>query len=78
VRGACGTNLGLTGIRLELNTIGSSEERARFREQLIKYLEGKVESLDADGKRRMYTNPLRVLDSKNPAGSGRAASTRPR
>ncbi|MBK8064100.1 MAG: histidine--tRNA ligase [Betaproteobacteria bacterium] len=59
--------LGLTGIRLELNTIGSSEERARFREQLIKYLEGKVESLDADGKRRMYTNPLRVLDSKNPA-----------
>ena len=58
--------LGLEGIRLELNTIGTAEERARFREELVKYLEARVDSLDADGKRRMYTNPLRVLDSKNP------------
>ena len=58
--------LGLEGIRLELNTIGSSEERARHRVELIKFLETKVDALDADAKRRMHTNPLRVLDSKNP------------
>ena len=58
--------LGLEGLRLELNSIGSLEERARYRGELIKYLETRVESLDADAKRRMHTNPLRVLDSKNP------------
>jgi histidyl-tRNA synthetase len=58
--------LGLDGIRLEINTIGSSEERGRHRGELIKYLESKEASLDADAKRRMHTNPLRVLDSKNP------------
>jgi len=59
--------LGLDGIRLELNTIGSSAERAAFRVELIRYLEAHVESLDADAKRRMHSNPLRVLDSKSPA-----------
>ena len=59
--------LGLGGIRLELNTIGSSEERARFRVELIAFLESRADALDADAKRRMHTNPLRVLDSKNPA-----------
>ncbi len=59
-------SLGLEGIRLELNSIGSAEERARYRTELIAYLEKKVEALDADAKRRMHTNPLRVLDSKNP------------
>ena len=58
--------LGLEGIRLELNSIGSAEERARYRGELIGYLETRIESLDADAKRRMHTNPLRVLDSKNP------------
>lgn len=58
--------LGLTDVRLELNTIGSAEERARHRGELIAYLETKVDALDADAKRRMHTNPLRVLDSKNP------------
>ena len=58
--------LGLDGIRLELNSIGSSEERVRYRGDLIKFLETKVESLDGDAKRRMHTNPLRVMDSKNP------------
>jgi histidyl-tRNA synthetase len=58
--------LGLEGIRLELNSIGSAEERARYRGELIQYLEKKVASLDEDAKRRMHTNPLRVLDSKNP------------
>jgi len=58
--------LGLEGLRLELNTIGSSEERARYRSELIRHLEANVDRLDADAKRRLHTNPLRVLDSKNP------------
>ena len=59
-------DLGISGLRLELNTIGASEERARYRQALIAYLEQHIDALDADAKRRMYTNPLRVLDSKNP------------
>ena len=58
--------LGLEGIRLELNSIGSSDERARHRVELVSFLETKIEALDADAKRRLHTNPLRVLDSKNP------------
>jgi histidyl-tRNA synthetase len=58
--------LGLQGIRLELNTIGSPEERARYRADLVRHLEAHVERLDGDAKRRMHTNPLRVLDSKDP------------
>ena len=58
--------LGLEGIRLEINSIGSTEERARHRTELIQYLETKADALDADAKRRLHTNPLRVLDSKNP------------
>ena len=57
--------LGLGDIRLELNTIGSSEERARYRADLVRHLEAHVDRLDADARRRMHTNPLRVLDSKN-------------
>ncbi|OLE20641.1 MAG: histidine--tRNA ligase, partial [Betaproteobacteria bacterium 13_1_20CM_3_63_8] len=59
--------LGLSGITLELNTIGSSEERRAFRPQLIAYFEHHMESLDDDARRRLHTNPLRILDSKNPA-----------
>jgi histidyl-tRNA synthetase len=59
--------LGLADIRLELNSLGAAEERAAHREALIAYLEGFKDQLDEDGKRRMYTNPLRVLDTKNPA-----------
>ena len=58
--------LGLEGIRLELNSIGSLEERAVYRGELIGFLETKVDALDGDAKRRMHTHPLRVLDSKNP------------
>jgi histidyl-tRNA synthetase len=58
--------LGLKDIRLELNNIGSPEERARYRADLVKHLEKHEDSLDADAKRRMHTNPLRTLDSKNP------------
>jgi histidyl-tRNA synthetase len=59
-------DLGLEGIRLEINTIGSSEERARYRADLVRHLEANQDRLDGDAKRRMHTNPLRVLDSKNP------------
>ncbi|EHD20589.1 MULTISPECIES: histidine--tRNA ligase [Brenneria] len=53
-------------VRLELNSIGSLEARARYREALVAFLEQHKEQLDEDCLRRMYTNPLRVLDSKNP------------
>jgi len=59
--------LGLTDIRLQINTLGSAESRARYRARLVQYLERHVEALDADARRRLHTNPLRVLDSKNPA-----------
>ncbi len=59
--------LGLDGIRLEINTLGSPESRARYRARLIRYLESRVADLDEDARRRMHLNPLRVLDSKNPA-----------
>jgi histidyl-tRNA synthetase len=58
--------LGLAELRLELNTIGSAEERARYRADLVKHLQQHAEQLDADAKRRLHTNPLRTLDSKNP------------
>ncbi|MGL4958779.1 MAG: histidine--tRNA ligase, partial [Plesiomonas sp.] len=53
-------------VRLELNSIGSLESRAEYRTALIAFLEQHTEVLDEDCKRRMYTNPLRVLDTKNP------------
>ncbi|HYH41643.1 MAG TPA: histidine--tRNA ligase, partial [Burkholderiales bacterium] len=59
--------LGLEGIGLELNTLGSAESRARYRTRLVEYLERHADALDADSRRRLVTNPLRVLDSKNPA-----------
>jgi histidyl-tRNA synthetase len=59
--------LGLTGMRLEINSLGSSEERQLHRAALVSYLESHQGQLDEDAKRRMHTNPLRVLDSKNPA-----------
>jgi len=54
-------------VRLELNTLGDSSERAAYRDQLIAFLEQHLDVLDEDAKRRMYSNPLRVLDTKNPA-----------
>jgi histidyl-tRNA synthetase len=58
--------LALTGIRLEINSLGSTEERQRHRAELIAYLERHRDALDADAQRRLYSNPLRILDSKNP------------
>jgi histidyl-tRNA synthetase len=59
--------LGFKDVRLSLNSIGDAPARAAHRDALVKFFEANVDTLDADGKRRLYTNPLRTLDSKNPA-----------
>ena len=59
--------LGLSGIQLELNSLGQPDERRAHRIALIAYLERQTGLLDDDSRRRLYTNPLRILDSKNPA-----------
>ena len=60
-------DLGLDGIRLQINTLGQPSERAAHRAELITYFEQHAELLDEDARRRLHTNPLRILDSKNPA-----------
>ncbi|EED66426.1 histidyl-tRNA synthetase [Comamonas testosteroni KF-1] len=59
--------LGIDGVRLELNSLGQPEERKAHRAALIAYFEQHTEVMDEEAKRRMYSNPLRVLDTKNPA-----------
>ncbi|MCL1825117.1 MAG: histidine--tRNA ligase [Betaproteobacteria bacterium] len=59
--------LGLTDLSLELNSLGSVEERADHRTALIAYLESRRDKLDEDAQRRLHSNPLRILDTKNPA-----------
>jgi len=58
--------LGLTNIELQINTLGSNECRQRFRETLVSYFRDHFQALDEDSQRRLDTNPLRILDSKNP------------
>jgi histidyl-tRNA synthetase len=60
-------DLGLEGIRLEINSLGQPEERALHRTALIAYFEAHRDQLDADAQRRLHANPLRILDTKNPA-----------
>jgi histidyl-tRNA synthetase len=60
-------DLGLEGIRLEINSLGQSEERARHRAELIAYFEQNHDQLDGEAQRRLHSNPLRILDTKNPA-----------
>ena len=60
-------DLGLDEIRLELNSIGNAEERQRHRLDLIAYFEANADVLDAEAQRRLHANPLRILDTKNPA-----------
>lgn len=60
-------DLGLEGIRLQINSLGQAEERAAHRAALVSYFEQHSDLLDEDAKRRLYTNPLRILDTKNPA-----------
>jgi len=58
--------LGLTGATLQINSLGSTEARLAYREVLIAYFEAHQDELDEDSQRRLHSNPLRILDSKNP------------
>ncbi|HFC92434.1 MAG TPA: histidine--tRNA ligase, partial [Leucothrix mucor] len=58
--------LGLKGIKLQLNTLGSDEARQQYRDVLIDYFSAHEAQLDEDSKRRLHKNPLRILDTKNP------------
>lgn len=53
-------------LRLEINTLGTTEERLVYRDELVSYFNQHIETLDQDSLRRLETNPLRILDSKNP------------
>jgi histidyl-tRNA synthetase len=59
--------LGIDGVRLELNSLGQPEERKAHRAALIAYFEQHTDVMDEEARRRMHSNPLRVLDTKNPA-----------
>jgi histidyl-tRNA synthetase len=59
--------LGIKNVRLELNTLGTAECRAAYRDVLIGYFEQHHDVLDEEAKKRLHSNPLRILDSKNPA-----------
>lgn len=59
--------LGLQGIRLEINSLGQPSERLQHRQALIDYLSAHTDLLDEDARRRLHSNPLRILDTKNPA-----------
>jgi histidyl-tRNA synthetase len=58
--------LGIEDVELQLNSIGNAEERTKYRNWLIEYFERHQDILDEDAKRRLHTNPLRILDTKNP------------
>jgi len=62
--------LGLTGAELQLNSLGTGAARAAYREALVEYFRGCQEDLDEDSRRRLDSNPLRILDSKNPHMQG--------
>ena len=58
--------LGLSGLQLELNSLGSREDRQAYRDALVSWLTDRQDQLDDDSRQRLTTNPLRILDSKNP------------
>ena len=58
--------LGIADVELQINSIGDADERLAYRQTLITYFEQHVALLDEDAKRRLHTNPLRILDTKNP------------
>ncbi|GAA4404313.1 histidine--tRNA ligase [Quisquiliibacterium transsilvanicum] len=60
-------DLGLVGVQLEINSLGQAHERRAHRDALIAYLEANAGQLDEDARRRLHSNPLRILDTKNPA-----------
>ncbi len=59
-------DFGLKGLKLELNSLGSFEDRQRYRNQITSWLEKRFDLLDQDSQDRLYKNPLRILDTKNP------------
>ena len=59
--------LGIDGLRLEINTLGDPDARNRYRDALVEYFGARTDELDEDSRRRLHSNPLRILDSKNPA-----------
>ena len=59
-------DLGVQGLALEINSLGSSQDRVRYREQLVAWLSERRDQLDADSQDRVQRNPLRILDSKHP------------
>jgi len=59
--------LDIKDVELHINSIGDPEDRLKYRTELIRYFEGHQNILDEDAKRRLHQNPLRILDSKNPA-----------
>ncbi|MGB3449760.1 MAG: histidine--tRNA ligase [Giesbergeria sp.] len=59
--------LGLKDVQLEINSLGQPDERKAHRTALIGYLEGRIDLLDEEARRRLYSNPLRILDTKNPS-----------
>jgi histidyl-tRNA synthetase (EC 6.1.1.21) len=59
--------LGLRDLRLEINSLGTPQTRARYREELVTFLRHHEDALDADARKRLDSNPLRILDSKVPA-----------
>lgn len=59
-------DLGVAGLQLEINSLGTPEDRQRYRTELVSWLEAHHDQLDPDSQNRISTNPLRVLDSKNP------------
>jgi histidyl-tRNA synthetase len=59
--------LEIKDVELHINSIGDPEDRLKYRSELIRYFEGHLDILDEDAKRRLHQNPLRILDSKNPA-----------
>ncbi len=60
-------DLGLADVRLEINSLGQADERRAHREALVAHFEAHRDVLDADALRRLHSNPLRILDTKNPA-----------
>ena len=60
-------DLGVSGLELQINSLGTLEDRQRYRQQLVTWLEARADQLDADSQQRLSTNPLRILDSKNPS-----------
>lgn len=62
--------LGIPGLELQINTLGTREERQAYRKRLVAYLQTRRDELDGDSLRRLETNPLRILDSKNPDMAG--------